>query len=117
MASPDPKNRLRDILAAATDLKSFVAGMTLMVFERLPESDHKTYRAIKNAVSEIGESVKALPPAIYDRHSGIDWRGFAGLRDIVIHQYFDVDLARLWPVLIDELPALTEAVEAELKNS
>ena len=117
MAPPDPKTRLRNILAAAVDLKSFVAGMTLKVFERLPENDHKTYRAIKNAVSEIGESVKSLPPTIYDRHPGIDWRGFAGLRDVVIHQYFDVDLVRLWSVLIDELPALVKAIEAELKDS
>ena len=107
---------MRDILAAAADLKSFIAGMTPEIFDALPDSDHKTYRAIKNAISEIGEGVKTLPPIIYNRHPEIDWRGFAGLRDIVIHQYFDVDLARLWLVLIEELPVLVSAAQIELES-
>ena len=41
--------------------------------------------------------------------------GFAGLRDIVAHQYFSVELPRLWPTITDELPALIAAADAELE--
>lgn len=114
MAYPESAGRLRDIIQAVTDAMSFVDGMTPEAFDDLAETDRRTYRAIKNAVSEIGEAVKALPPEIYDQHPAIDWRGIAGLRDIVVRRYFDVDLPRLWPVLMEEFPALLNAVKMEL---
>lgn len=92
----------------------FVRGMTPAQFDALPEADRRTYRAVKNAVSEIGEAVKALPPEVCARHPQIDWKGIAGLRDIVVRRYFAVDLPRLWPVLVEEFPQLLKAVSAEL---
>jgi uncharacterized protein with HEPN domain len=59
--------------------------------------------------------VKDLPPDITARHPDVDWRGFAGLRDIVAHAYFGLDLPRLRPTLAEEIPALLAAVEAELR--
>jgi uncharacterized protein with HEPN domain len=106
--------RLRDIVGAVTDLMTFIEGMTPEIFDTLPENDRRTYRAIKNAVSEIGEAVKALPSEICDRHPAIDWRGIAGLRDILVQRYFAVDLPRLWPVLTEEFPALLKAAKTEL---
>jgi uncharacterized protein with HEPN domain len=107
-------DRIRDIADAVTDLLGFVAGLSEETFEALPVADRRTFRAVKNAVSEIGEAVKALSPGFCARHPGIDWRGIAGLRDIVVHRYFAVDLLRLWPVLTDEFPALLTAVTREL---
>jgi uncharacterized protein with HEPN domain len=114
MPRPTPEERLQDIREAVTDLMTFVQNMTPETFEALPQNDRRTYRAVKNAVSEIGEAVKALPPEICERHPAVDWRGIAGLRDIVVHRYFDVDLPRLWPVLTEEFPVLLQAVTAEL---
>ena len=48
------------------------------------------------------------------RHKAIDWRGFAGLRDVVAHQYFGLELPRLWPTITDEVPVLIAAVAAEI---
>jgi len=114
MPRPRADERLRDIVEAVTDIMAFVKDMSSDAFEALAENDRRTYRAIKNAVSEIGEAVKALPPEICDRHPAIDWQGIAGLRDVVIHKYFAVDLPLLWPVLTEEFPALLEAVMKEL---
>ena len=66
------------------------------------------------ALAEIGEAVKLLPPELLGRHPGVDWRGWAGLRDLVSHQYFSLELPRLRPAVVDELPALLAAVEGEL---
>src|SRR3954451_24882456 len=74
-------------------------------------------RAIKNAVSELGEAVKSLPPYLYARHPEVDWRGLAGLRDIVVHRYFALDLPRLWPVLKGEFPVILAVVRTELERS
>jgi uncharacterized protein with HEPN domain len=105
-----------DIHAAAIDVLSFVEGLDEDSFVTLPLRDRRTYRAIKNALSEIGEAIKALPPEVLAGHPEIDWRGFAGLRDIVSHQYFGIELPRLWPTITDELPLLVAAVMAEIAH-
>jgi uncharacterized protein with HEPN domain len=83
----------------------------------LPEADRRTYRALKNALTEIGEAVKGLPPDLFVRYPSIDWRGWAGLRDVVAHQYFGLELPRLQPALVEELPVLLAAVVAELART
>ena len=65
-------------------------------------------------MAEIGEAIEALPPEIPRRHPDVDWRGFAGLRDVVAHGYFGLEQARLWPVVRDEVPLLLAAVERVL---
>lgn len=106
--------RLGDIRLAAADIIAFVRGLDEAAFLALPETDRKTYRAIKNGLAEIGEAIKTLPPDVLARHRGIDWRGFAGLRDMVNHQYFGLELPRLWPTIREELPALLAAVDDDL---
>ena len=106
--------RLADIRDAARDLLDFVGTMQSEAFHALPATDRMAHRAIKNALVEIGEAIKALPPELTLRHPTIDWRGFAGLRDIVTHAYFGLDQARLWPIIRDEYPPLLIAIEQEL---
>lgn len=106
--------RLQDIRAAAEDAIAFASGLDEAAFAALAERDRRTFRALKNALAEIGEAVKALPPEVLARHPGVDWRGWAGLRDMVSHQYFGLVLPRLRPAVVEELPALLAAVQAEL---
>ncbi len=108
------EDRLRDIVSAIEDIQAFMRGMAPETFLALPANDRRTYRALMNAIAEIGEAIKDLPDALTARHPAIDWRGFAALRNIVAHRYFIVDLPRLRPVLIDELPALLRVVMREL---
>jgi uncharacterized protein with HEPN domain len=108
------RERLDDIRAAAEDALAFAGGLDEAAFAALPEADRRTYRALKNALAEIGEAVKQLPPELMRRHPSVDWRGWAGLRDMVSHQYFGLELPRLRPAVADELPGLLEAVRSEL---
>jgi uncharacterized protein with HEPN domain len=108
------RERLNDIRDAARDLLDFVGTMESEVFHGLHATDRMAHRAMKNALAEIGEAIKALPPEIAARHPRVDWRGFAGLRDVVTHGYFGLEQERLWPVISDEVPSLIVAVEQEL---
>jgi uncharacterized protein with HEPN domain len=108
--------RLLDIRDAATDLRDIVADMGTEAFHALPHADRMAYRAVKNALAELGEAVKALPEDVRKRHPEVDWRGFAGLRDLVAHRYFGIDTSRLLPIIRDELPGLLAAVEAEVQR-
>ncbi len=72
---------------------------------------------MKNALTEIGGAVKALPPEILERHPAIDWRGWAGLRDVVSHEYFRLEMTRLQLTVTKELPQLLSVATAELDRS
>lgn len=108
------ESRLRDIHEAATDMRDIVESMDTAAFHALPHADRIGFRAVKNAITELGEAVKALPVEILARHPVVDWKGFAGLRDLATHQYFGLDARRLLPIIRDEIPVLLAAVEAEL---
>jgi uncharacterized protein with HEPN domain len=114
MARRSVTDRLLDIREAATDLCGFAADIATEAFHALPHADRMAYRAVKNGLSEIGEAVKAIPEDIRQRHKAVDWKGFAGLRDLVAHQYFGIDTSRLLPIIRKEIPGLLAAVEIEL---
>ena len=108
------RERLDDIRVAAEDAMAFCVGLDAAAFAALPVADRRTYRALKNVLMEVGEAVKLLPSELLARHPAVDWRGWAGLRDVVSHQYFSLELSRLRPTITDELPLLLEAVMCEL---
>lgn len=110
------KDRLRDIEIATKDIQTYVTGIERPDFPAFLDGDRLTFRAIKQAFSEIGESIKDLPKEVTDRWPGIDWRGLAGLRDIVSHAYFNVDPDRLFMVILEDLPGLDRAVGSELRR-
>lgn len=110
----DPSLCLEKIVDAVSDAQTFLKGVTQDQFEQLPERNRITYRALKNAIVEVGEAIKALPKEVCDRHPEIDWRGLVRLRDIVVHCYPKIEMALLWPVLMQEFPMLLSVANEEL---
>ena len=71
--------------------------------------------ALERQLSSIGEAVKRLTFEFRGSHPEIDWRRWAGLRDIVVHAYDVVDVPQLWDIartdvqeLLDFLRLLSE---------
>lgn len=58
------------------------------------------------AVEVIGEATKNLSAPLKGRHPEIAWRDIAGMRDKVIHRYFEINWQIVWSVIIDDLPAI-----------
>ncbi len=54
----------------------------------------------------IGEAVKNLTNSFKKDHPDIPWKEIAGVRDILIHQYFGVDLNLTWQIAIKDIPEL-----------
>lgn len=64
----------------------------------------------------IGEAVKHIPEDVKKNYPDIEWRKIAGLRDILIHAYFGIDLDVVWDVVKNKIPELKEKVENILKS-
>src|SRR4051812_16326185 len=62
----------------------------------------------------IGEAARAIPQDFRDQHQEIAWKPISGMRNILVHMYFDVDLKTVWQVVEQDLPQLKIAVDAIL---
>ena len=62
--------------------------------------------AVIRRIGIIGEAVKNIPPSVRKDNPKIPWRNIAGMRDIVVHEYFDVDLNYAWETAKIGLPKL-----------
>ena len=64
----------------------------------------------------IGEVAKNLSDSFRLAHSNVPWKQIAGLRDILIHQYFGVKLDRVWLLVETDLPMLCDVVAKALED-
>lgn len=97
-----------DMVVAARLATQFVEGMDRESFMK----DAKTQAAVMREFEIIGEAAKRVSEPYRSAHPQIDWRGAAGLRDLLIHQYQRVNLQRLWQAVETELPGLLKELEA-----
>ena len=52
----------------------------------------------------VGEAIKNIPESTRKEYPNITWKAYAGMRDILIHEYFGVDLNIVWNLIMEELP-------------
>lgn len=79
-------------------------------------ADDKSVDAVVRNLEVIGEAVKRLPTDLRSREAGIEWQKIAGLRDILIHQYFGIDTDILWDIVQTKLSALEVACRLLLQE-
>ena len=91
---------LLDMLLHARDAREFVDGLTYQDFDR--SLLHQ--RAVMKSVETIGEAASRVGADTKRAHPAIPWSEIVGMRNRIVHAYFDVRLDVLWRVVQDELP-------------
>lgn len=66
--------------------------------------DELRTRAVIRSLEIVGEACKNIPSEFRDGHADVDWRGFAGIRDRLIHKYWKVDETMLWEAIQVDVP-------------
>lgn len=93
---------LEDILASALKILEFTKGLSYQGFR----DDAKTFDAVVRNLEIIGEAAKKIPDDLRKTRSEIEWKKIAGLRDILIHEYFGIDAELVWDIIQNKIPKL-----------
>ena len=102
---------LEDMLQACEKVIRYAQGLTQEQFV----ANEQAFDAVMRNLEIIGEACKHVPPEVRTQHPSVDWRRIAGLRDVVIHEYFGVDIEIVWDVVTREVPALLEQLKRMLR--
>jgi len=97
---------LEEILEAIGLLQQYTAGLT---FEEFAE-DVKTQDSVTRRLEIIGEAAKGIPEGLRSKYPSVPWRDITGARDVLVHEYFRIDLEMAWDMVRDDLPALEKEV-------
>lgn len=103
----DDQVRLRHILDAAQKAVEFSHGRTRSDLD----TDVKLSLALVRLLEIIGEAAKHISAGFSSAHPGIPWKKMCGMRDRLIHGYFDVDHDEVWNTVTKDLPPLIAALE------
>lgn len=99
---------LLDMLIAARDACEFTKQVTWDQFRDSSLHQH----AIAKALENIREAARKICREVRDAHPEIAWDTIIGLRHRIAHDYFHLDLVRIWDIVQTEVPALIETLES-----
>lgn len=102
MSNRDIRLYLHDIVDSGEAINVFVKDYSIEEFI----GDRKTYSAVIREFQIIGEAVGKLPEDIKEQYPQAPWRDIKDFRNLLIHEYFGVDLELVWQVIGEELPVL-----------
>jgi uncharacterized protein with HEPN domain len=93
---------VQDIFEAIADIETFTAAID---FEAFRQNREKVLAVVK-AIKILGEAVKKIPEDTRIRYPQIPWKAIAGMRDVLVHEYWGIDLNVVWATVQEGIPPL-----------
>ena len=103
---------LEEMLEAIGLLQQYTAGLTFEEFA----GDVKTQDSVTRRLEIIGEAAKGIPEELRSKYPSVPWRDITGARDVLVHEYFRIDLEMAWDMVHDDLPTLETEVRRILEE-
>ena len=97
----------KDTLDAVKKIEEYISRMSQEQFF----DDSRTHDAAIRQLQIIGEASKRLSVEFKTSTTNAPWKKIAGTRDVLIHDYGEVDIDLVWKIIKDDLPALKSALE------
>ena len=99
--------RLEHMMHAAKRIRAQLDGLERAM---LAEGDDRTELIIYN-IQVLGEAANNVSEAMCAKHPEIDFKGWAGMRHRLVHDYANIDLDIVWNAVCDDLPRLEKALK------
>lgn len=109
---PEDKIRLQHIIEEANEACRYADGISFEDFL----NDGKTARAIIRSMEVIGEAASKISIDCREKHPEIPWQKMIGMRNRLIHVYFDIDYRMLWQTVKNNLPPLIPRLQSILNS-
>ncbi len=103
---------LKHILDSIGSIENYIGEKSEQDFIEALE----TQDAVMRRLAVIGEAAKNIPMSLRKEHENIDWKAIVGLKNILVHEYFGVDISVIWHIIKDDLPKLKLEIEKMLKE-
>jgi uncharacterized protein with HEPN domain len=100
--------RLRHMVDGARQATEFAQGRTRADLD----SDQMLLRALTQCLTIVGEAASKVSPKGRDAVPSLLWRDIIGMRNWLVHAYFDIDVDTVWDTVTDDLPPLISTLEA-----
>jgi uncharacterized protein with HEPN domain len=98
---------LLDMLIAARRALRYTTRTSRQDFDR----DEQQQDAVMRMIQIVGEAATKISPEFRESHPMIPWREVIGMRHRLVHDYFHIDIDRVWEVIDGDLPKLISIIE------
>ncbi|MGB5943464.1 MAG: DUF86 domain-containing protein [Leeuwenhoekiella sp.] len=99
--------RLKYILDAISSIEEYTSSVSFEEFQIERMRKDATLRQLEI----IGEATSRLSTQLKADHPSVDWSSIIGLRNLVIHEYFGVDLNTVWNIIKQDIPPFRSTIE------
>jgi uncharacterized protein with HEPN domain len=106
-----PQERLLDILEAIARIERYVALGKARFLE-----DELIQVWMVHHLERIGEAAARLGREFHEAHPQVPWREMVAMRNLLVHEYFSVDLEEVWETAVRDLPLLKAQIQTLLEN-
>jgi uncharacterized protein with HEPN domain len=96
-----------DMVLAARKVENFTGGISWEKFK----ADDLLQNAVMHQIQIIGEAARKISQQYKDSHPEIPWQMIIGMRNRLVHEYFDIIPERVWDVVENNIPELIRLVE------
>jgi uncharacterized protein with HEPN domain len=97
-----------DMLLAARKVENFTRGVDWEKFK----GDDLLQNAVMRQIQIIGEAARKISQQYKDSHPEIPWQMIIGMRNRLVHEYFDIIPERVWDVVEKDIPELIQLIES-----
>ena len=106
------KSRLLHIADSIQAIQNYIRGVDYPEFK----SNTMMMDAVEKHLAVIGEASDHLSADLKQQYGSTEWFKIKGLRNRIIHRYFDIDSKIVWDIIKDDLPLLQSTVARIIKN-
>jgi uncharacterized protein with HEPN domain len=102
---------LHHILDAIGLIEEYTKGMSENEFF----ANSMAHDAVVRQIEIIGEAARSISEEFREKHSKLPWGKMIGIRNKIIHEYFNANYAIVWDTVSEDLPGLKESIEKMIK--